>query len=219
RTYVMKVIYWTWTAGVAAAAVVLWPVFRRWGKWTTQELWLVNVFAANFLVHLAYRTVSYTSYIVGALSFSCVFYLLGVWYVLWRREADFLVRERPKYGGNKVTPDAAADLVERCRRVMEEEKLYLRSDLKLIELAQAVDSTPHELSQVLNDRLEQRFTDYLRGYRVRQAQAAILTDDHLTLEAIGREAGFGSKSAFYAAFREVTGMTPAQHRRGRSSAR
>ncbi|MEL7163182.1 MAG: helix-turn-helix domain-containing protein, partial [Bacteroidota bacterium] len=93
---------------------------------------------------------------------------------------------------------------------------YLRSDLKLADLARILESTPHELSQVLNDRLGQRFTDYLRGFRVHHAQQSILTDDHLTLEAIGLEAGFGSKSAFYAAFREVTGTTPATYRKERT---
>jgi AraC-like DNA-binding protein len=76
-----------------------------------------------------------------------------------------------------------------------------------------VGSTSHQVSQVLNDNLGKSFSAYLKPFRIRHAQQAILTDDHLTLEAIGMEAGFGSKSAFYTAFKEVAGTTPAQYRK------
>lgn len=173
----------------------------------------MNVFAGNLIVHLAYRYSSYTSYIVGALSFSCVFYLLGVWFILQRRQADFLVEDRPRYADRKIDDGAAAALLARCNTAMEEERLFLRADFKLDDLARAAGSTAHQVSQLMNDNLGQSFAAYVRSYRVRHAQEKILTDDHLTLEAIGEEAGFGSKSAFYSAFKEVAGTTPARYRK------
>lgn len=210
----ISIIYGIWSLGVIAAGVVLWPVLRK-QKWSPIDLWLMNVFAGNLIVHLAYRYSSYTSYIVGALSFSCVFYLLGVWFILRRRQADFLVEDRPRYGDRKIADDTASALLARCNAAMEEEQLFLQTDFKLDDLARAAGSTAHQVSQLMNDNLGQSFASYVRSYRVRHAQEKILTDDHLTLEAIGEDSGFGSKSAFYAAFKEVAGTTPARYRKDR----
>ena len=198
--------------GIIAAGWVLWPVFRK-RDWSNIELWWCNVFVGNLIVHLAYRYGSYGSYIVGALSFSLVFYLLALWYILQRRQTGFLVAERPKYNAKKIGNAEADDLLARCNAVMEAEQRYLDQNFKLADLAEAASSTTHQVSQLLNDNLGQSFAAYLRVFRVRHAQAAILTNDHLTLEAIGLEAGFGSKSAFYAAFKEETGTTPAKYRK------
>lgn len=216
--YFIQFIYTVWSLSLVVAAWIIWPVLRRGRKqWTVSELWWVNVFVGNVVVHLAYRYGAYNSYIVGALSFSLVFYLLGLWYILQRKETGFLVSERPKYADKKIEADEAAELLTRCQEIMEKDRLYLQSDLKLEDLAQAAASSSHQLSQLLNDNLGQSFAAFVRGYRVRHAQTRILTDDHLTLEAIGLEAGFGSKSTFYAAFREVTGTTPAKFRASQKS--
>lgn len=208
----VKTIYVIWSVGIIAAGWVLWPIFRK-SSWTNIELWWVNVFTGNLIVHLAYRYGSYGGYIVGALSFSLVFYLLALWYILQRRQAGFLVAERPKYNAKKIGNAEADALLARCNAVMETNRLYLDQNFKLADLAKAANSNTHQVSQLLNDNLGQSFAAYLRTFRVRHAQRAILTDDHLTLEAIGLEAGFGSKSAFYAAFKEETGTTPAKYRK------
>jgi AraC-like DNA-binding protein len=41
---------------------------------------------------------------------------------------------------------------------------------------------------------------------------------HTHLEALGRRAGFRSRSAFYEAFRRLLGVTPSLYRRQRASA-
>ncbi len=205
-------IYNVWAIGLLAGGWVLLPVIRQ-QKWSTIEIWWINIFFGNLIVHLAYRYGVYTSYIVGALTFSCVFYLLALWFFLQRREAGFLVAERPKYGDKRIGEKEARDLLARCNAVMEKERRYLDPSFKLADLAAAAGSTPHQVSQLLNDNLDQSFAGYLRAFRIRHAQSQILTEEHLTLEAIGEEAGFGSKSTFYAAFREVTGTTPAQYRK------
>lgn len=211
-TFIYYVIYGVWLAGILGAAWVLWPVVRK-PKWSNIEIWWVNIFTGNLIVHLAYRYSSYTSYIVGALSFSFVFYLLGLWFILQRRQAGFLAGDRPRYGDRKIEDDEATALLARCNAAMEDHQLFLRADFKLDDLAQAAGSTSHQISQLLNDNLGQSFAAYLRSFRVCHAQEKILTDDHLTLEAIGEESGFGSKSAFYAAFKEIAGTTPARYRK------
>jgi AraC-like DNA-binding protein len=82
--------------------------------------------------------------------------------------------------------------------------------LSLIACARRVGCPPQYLSYVLNHRIGERFSDHVAGYRVREVLAAFGRNEHRdkTILAIAYEAGFQSKSAFYDAFRRVTGTTP-----------
>lgn len=123
--------------------------------------------------------------------------------------------ERKKYDHSTLTPDAAAVYAERLREAMESEKLYLRADLKLQDVALQLDARPHHLSQVLNDNLGKSFFDFVNGYRVEEVKRKLHDPafDNFTLLAIGLESGFNSKAAFNAAFRKHTGTTPSQYKR------
>ena len=97
---------------------------------------------------------------------------------------------------------------------MVSERLYLRPDLTLPRLAQAIDCSVNHLSQVINAGFGVSFFDFVNHYRVEHAK-------RLLKEAEGRGAilniayssGFNSNSAFYSAFRKFVGNTPAQYRR------
>lgn len=103
----------------------------------------------------------------------------------------------------------ATELVE----LMEREALYRNGDLTLQHLADALSITPHNLTEVLNAHLDQTFHAFVNSYRVEEVKAR-LTDpecQHLTVLAIGLDAGFNSKSTFYSVFKRHTGMTPTQY--------
>jgi len=104
---------------------------------------------------------------------------------------------------------------------MDTQKVYRHADLTLAGLAEAIGITPHVLSQLLNQYTNQTFNEYLNRLRVQDVQEK-LTDsanDRFTIEAIGQEAGFRSRSAFYAAFRKVAGISPTDFRRKRRPVR
>jgi AraC-like DNA-binding protein len=87
--------------------------------------------------------------------------------------------------------------------------------LTLAELALALSTTPHNLSEVINTRTGQNFYDFVNGYRVDEVKERLRDPnaDHLTLLAIGLEAGFNSKSSFNAVFKKHTSMTPSEYKK------
>jgi len=98
---------------------------------------------------------------------------------------------------------------------MDRDRPWQNSDLTLADLAQRLSTTPHKLSEVLNSQLRQSFYDFVNGYRVRQVQRRIESEDakNLTILSLALDAGFASKSTFNDVFKKHTGKTPSDYRR------
>ena len=74
--------------------------------------------------------------------------------------------------------------------------------------------TPHQLSEVLNRYARVTFHDLINQRRVEDVKAQLLdpASERFTIEGIGASAGFGSRSALYAAFRRLENTTPTAFR-------
>lgn len=120
----------------------------------------------------------------------------------------------PQYAKSGMDPAEARRHKEALLALMEAEHLYRQGDLTLHDLSEALAISPHNLTEVINTQLGQNFYDFVNGYRVREVQARLAdpAHDHLTLLAIGLEAGFNAKSSFNAVFKKHTQMTPSAYR-------
>ena len=128
--------------------------------------------------------------------------------------------EKPQYAKSGMDPETARRYKQKLLELMDTEKLYQRGDLTLQHLSDALSISPHHLTEVINTQLGQNFYDFVNGYRVREVQERLADPKyaHLTLLAIGMDAGFNSKSSFNAVFKKHTKMTPSQYRAHVSSA-
>jgi AraC-like DNA-binding protein len=61
--------------------------------------------------------------------------------------------------------------------------------------------------------LQKKFTAYRAFVRIEHAKELLNagTADTLSIDGIGTQAGFTSRSGFYATFKAETGMTPSQY--------
>lgn len=91
-----------------------------------------------------------------------------------------------------------------------ENKPFLNPKLSLREVAEKINTNPSRLSQVINEKSQMNFNDYLNYLRVEEAKKLLGGDDYqnLTIDAIAQKSGFNSKSPFYISFKKFTGMTP-----------
>ena len=103
-------------------------------------------------------------------------------------------------------------------RWMVEGKAYQDENLSLSSLAGAVGISGHQLSELINTRLGIGFSRYVRECRVKAAQVLLEGAPSRSILSISMDTGFRSQSAFYAAFKEVTGRSPGEYRRARSAA-
>ncbi len=96
-----------------------------------------------------------------------------------------------------------------------EEKKYLAQDINQNVIAEKFDISNGHLSKLINEHTEKKFNDYINEFRVNTSKK-MLTDqayNNYTIESIGLECGFKSKSNFYTAFKKFTGQTPNQYKK------
>lgn len=101
---------------------------------------------------------------------------------------------------------------------MDEEKIYQNENLNLSMLAEAVELTPHQLSELINTQFGYGFSRFVREQRVAEARRLLTEDQTASVLSIGLTTGFRSQSNFYAAFREITGESPGAFRKRRAGA-
>lgn len=108
--------------------------------------------------------------------------------------------------------DCDAALVK-LHTLMQTDRVYVDSELSLPGLAEHLELSAHQLSELINDRLGKGFSRYLREQRIAAAKTMLCSEPSASVLSVGLSVGFTSQSNFYEAFREIEGMPPGQYRK------
>lgn len=121
-------------------------------------------------------------------------------------------REPARYETSSLDAGQARALWQRLESYMGETQPYLQTQLKVGELASALDVPASHLSQTVNQVGGRSFAAYLNHYRVEAAKGLLRqsTPGQRTMLDIALSAGFNSESVFYKHFRDQVGCTPRQ---------
>jgi len=98
--------------------------------------------------------------------------------------------------------------------LFEKEQIFTNADLKIVDLAQMLNTNRTYVSNVINNELSSSFNKFVNQYRIQKAKEIILEDKqkNYTLELVSQEVGFGSLHTFIRAFKEFEGVTPGTFR-------
>nr|AGC72858.1 helix-turn-helix- domain containing protein, AraC type [uncultured bacterium A1Q1_fos_97] len=133
-------------------------------------------------------------------------------------EIAAIIQEQPLTNSYASSIDEAKK--EQLLRLMESERPYLDPELSLPKLAKLMHCSTHELSHLINQGFERNFYQFINAYRVEESKR-LLGDpklEHLTILAIGFEAGFNSKTTFNTTFKQSVGMSPLEFRKRKTMA-
>jgi len=89
-----------------------------------------------------------------------------------------------------------------------EERLYLKRDLTLNNVADKLGVFKDELSDYINFRYNMSFQNYINMLRITYAENYLMSHDHVTQNEIALECGFSGASSFNTAFSRKNGVTP-----------
>ncbi len=157
------------------------------------------------------------------LNFSYSF-LLGLLYILGfyglKQELIFYENQTEENGKNgkykysRLQEKYKKELQKKILSYFEKEKPYLDSELTIGKLSEKLSLSRHIVTEVLNTVFRKNFYQFVNEYRV-EAVKQMLSDPKknvFSIEAVGYECGFNSKSTFFSVFKNLTGKTPTQYK-------
>ncbi|MEM7179574.1 MAG: helix-turn-helix domain-containing protein [Spirochaetota bacterium] len=120
---------------------------------------------------------------------------------------------KKRYERSKINRLDLTSTIENLTALMQQEKLYQEERLSLQSLADELEITSHQLSQILNEKMGKKFNDFVNEFRIEEAKELLVANSQDTVLSIAYVVGFGSKSSFNKAFRTHTGLTPMAYRK------
>ena len=148
-----------------------------------------------------------SSYLIFSLS---VFYFpefLYEPYIKAEREARL---KAPNY---ELSAEKLIEIETRLDLYLEEFKPFLKASFSLAQLSATLDIPVHHFNYYFRKTQQSNFLEQRMRWRIRHAKELIDAgkDKILTLEAIGLESGFQSRTTFFVNFKELVGESPSAY--------
>lgn len=133
--------------------------------------------------------------IAGSLTYVLFFYML-------RRNHLFV---RPTN-----SPEISETIISKLKEIIEKDKIYLNNSITSKQLALEMGEPSYKVSYAIKKVYNKPFSELINHFRINEVKNRLLNNEHkmIKIEALAFEAGFGTPSAFYAAFKRETGTTP-----------
>jgi AraC-like DNA-binding protein len=119
-----------------------------------------------------------------------------------------------KYKRSGLSDKFADEIGKKLKGFMVSEKPYLDNDLTMQKLADRMNVSNHNLSEVINSKLGLSYYDFINNYRVEEFKNRIAdsANDLYNILSIAFDSGFKSKGSFNSIFKKNTGMTPSEYK-------
>ncbi len=188
---------------------------RRWLKTTGWAfLGFVISFASYFIL---VETINFRIEHDYVISFAMAAFIFGIGY-MGLLKPEFLEEAhngRFKYENSSLSEKEADSYLERLITYMTEHQPYLDGNLKILDLANQLSIPSHHLSQIINERLDKNFFEFVNAYRIEEAKKMLADPGKKDFKIlrVAFESGFNNKTTFNVAFKEEVGTTPSQYRR------
>ena len=118
-----------------------------------------------------------------------------------------------KYSKSTLDNVDTARIEKELLLLMQQDKIYCDEDLSLGSLAEELEISPHQLSELLNTRLKKNFKTFVNEYRVDEAKRILLSEPERSSLSVAMAAGFNSVTVFHAVFKKTTGTSPGNFRK------
>ncbi len=176
-------------------------------------LLLLTLLFASIYLYILFASDAYTReldyiYVVpmGVFIYSIGYRLSGI---------NWLAIDIPiqKYATSSLKKEMKLKALTDLEILMDKEKVFLKNDLRLQELAQKLAISSHHLSQLINEHYGCSFYDFINRNRIHESKILIQSHPEKNLLQIAFDAGFNNKTSFVNAFKKFENKTPSVYRK------
>src|SRR4030042_7125725 len=119
-----------------------------------------------------------------------------------------------KYKHSPLTAARKKEIKKELIMFFEKEKPYLDPEFNMDKLSGTIKIPKHHLTEVLNTDLQKNFFMFVNTYRIEPVKEKLNNKSNLySIEAIGYDSGFSTKSSFFTTFKKLAGQTPLQYKK------
>ena len=158
-------------------------------------------------------TDSYLSTFLYCLLFALFSFLIIYMYMRARKKQQHMEALSPKGEDKEEPDDTPTDLTEfmnQIRQFIEQEQLYLKPDLKVSNIATALNTSTRRVSDCINSCQNGSFSSFINSYRIEHAKRLLREQPYKKISIVWRESGFASETNFFRTFKAFTDMTPTE---------
>lgn len=123
-----------------------------------------------------------------------------------------LGEKHKKYSKSKLTQELCDNYFQQLEVLMKDEQLYTQGHIKIVDIARRLNIPARHLSEVVNQKLDGSFPQYLNSYRVEKAKSLLSQSDKFSVTDVMFNAGFNTKSSFNKEFKRIVGISPSAYR-------
>lgn len=127
--------------------------------------------------------------------------------------SDVLLASQTAYAKSKLGSIDVEGKRQQLEQLMIDGRSYENENLTLAQVAEQLELSPQQLSELVNSDFNMSFPRYIRQHRVEAAKTMLLAEPDASVLSISMATGFKSQSSFYSAFKELTGQAPAGFRK------
>ena len=166
-------------------------------------------FTGSFIKRLSYIQYFYFEFILGLVTY----YLAIAGYLRSKTiELEFSAGESQEIEERKTLLSAKEleNLKSKLQDLMQNDKLYLESNITLSDLSRQIGVNSTVLSYTINNGFGKNFNDFINQFRIEEVKNKLQNGDtgNSNLLGITFDCGFNSKATFNRAFKKFTGISP-----------
>ena len=197
----------------------------RWAKKFVTISSLIVVANIILIVYWVYMDFTQAGFFkVLRFIFSCIYVFVVYWLsyrVITQQNVQSILLGNDDVGAedkvireNFSQLDDLKNLVQKIDGYLIESKSYTKQNLTLLDISEALDVHHRNISIAINKVKNKNFSAYINDFRVEMAKGMLQKDSYnkMSIDGIGLESGFQSKSAFYTWFKRLNGITPSEYR-------
>ncbi|MDY8135646.1 helix-turn-helix domain-containing protein [Aquimarina sp. 2201CG5-10] len=189
------------------------------------NLFIILILAIWFIYNLEdtfFDSENFRSLLWTTLSFFCWWLLYyGVFKLQIVIQKDEIHRylsiqpQKNKIKNDKNTETIGSKHIVTLYTLMDQDELYKNPLLSRLDLAERLGISEGYLSQIINQEIGKSVIQFVNEYRIQFSKQLLHNPDFnkYSIEAIGMESGFKSKSTFYDTFKNYTKMSPGAYRK------